>query len=71
MHDVGLDIVGLAGMKHLRLLAGTLEGESAFDDLGDFVCIRMDMPREHGTGSEGVGLRVDFLARIGCERLDE
>src|SRR5690349_24666493 len=51
MHDVGLDIVGFSGMKHLRLLAGTLEGESAFDYVGDFVCIRMDMPWDYGTVS--------------------
>src|SRR4029450_9026619 len=71
MHDIGLDIVGLAGVKHLRLLTGTLEGEGAFDYVSDFVCIWMNMPRQHGAGSEGVALRVDLLARIAGERLNE
>jgi len=48
MHDIGLDIVGLAGVKHLRLLTGTLEGKGAFDHVSDFVCIWMNMPRQHG-----------------------
>ena len=44
MDDIGRDIVGLARRDLFRRLAGALEGEGAFEDIGDLVGIGMDVP---------------------------
>jgi len=41
-----------------------LEGESAFEDIGDLVRVGMNMPGQHGARRERIDLRVDLLAWI-------